>query len=149
VQSAAAPLELAPLQVAPLDAWLPRLAGGPDVATPVSWLAATAPAAMTAPAVTAGVWAFRRRHTLQQQWYMLHITPMHVAATPTPTYNASWASSDMAVPVVVSTYTYPVQTFQKLHKIQFFSACKQGKGVIYVQNMANPLKSFLPDYPMT
>ncbi len=85
MQSAAAPLELAPLQVAPLDAWLPRLAGGPDVATPVSWLAATAPAATTAPAVTAGVWALRRRYTLQQQWYILHITPMHVAATPTPT----------------------------------------------------------------
>jgi hypothetical protein len=104
VQSAAAPLELVPLQVAPLDTWLPRLAGGPDVATPVSWLAATAPAATTAPAVTAGVWAFRRRHTRQQQWYMLHITPMHVAATPTPTYSASWTSSDIAVPVVVSTY---------------------------------------------
>jgi hypothetical protein len=128
VQSAAAPLELAPLRVAPLDAWLPRLAGGPDVATPVSWLAATAPAAMTAPAVTAGVWAFRRRHTLQQQWYMLHITPMHVAATPTPTYNASWASSDMAVPVVVSTYTYPVQKFQKIAQNTIFLCLQAREG---------------------
>jgi hypothetical protein len=127
VQSAAAPLELAPLQVAPLDAWLPRLAGGPDVATPVSWLAATAPAAMTAPAVTAGVWAFRRRHTLQQQWYMLHITPMHVAATPTPTYNASWASSDIAVLVVVSTYTYPVQKFQNCTKHNFSLPASKGR----------------------
>ncbi len=75
--------------------------------------------------------------------YMLHITPIHVAATPTPTYKASWASSDMAVPVVVSTYAQRYQKFQKLHKIQFFSACKQGKGVIYVQNMANPLTNFL------
>ncbi len=41
-----------------------------------------------------------------------------------------------------------LKIFQKLPKIQFFSACKQGKGVIYVQNMTNPLKSFLPDYPM-
>jgi len=128
VQSASAPLELVPLQVAPLGAWLPRLAGGPDVATPVSWLAATAPAATTAPAVTAGVWAFRRRHTRQQQWYMLHITPMHVAATPTPTYNASWASSDMSVPVVVSTYAYPVQTFQKKNCTKYNFSLPASKG---------------------
>jgi hypothetical protein len=37
----------------------------------------------------------------------------------------------------------------KVAQNTIFSACKQGKGVIYVQNMANPLKSFLPDYPMT
>jgi hypothetical protein len=54
----------------------------------------------------------------------------------------------MAVPVVVSTYTYPVQKISKIAQNTIFSACKQGKGVIYVQNMTNPLKSFLPDYPM-
>jgi hypothetical protein len=36
----------------------------------------------------------------------------------------------------------------KIAQNTIFSACKQGKGVIYVQNMTNPLKSFLPDYPM-
>ncbi len=38
-----------------------------------------------------------------------------------------------------------VQNFQKIAQNTISSACKQGKGVIYVQNMTNPLKSFLPD----
>jgi hypothetical protein len=122
---------VAPPDVAPPGAWLPRLAGGPDVATPVSWLAATAPAATTAPAVTAGVWAFKRRHTRQQQWYMLHITPMHVAATPTPTYSASWASSDIAVPVVVSTYAQRYHNFKNCTNTIFSLPPSRGR-VLYM-----------------
>jgi hypothetical protein len=36
-----------------------------------------------------------------------------------------------------------VPKISKIAQNTIFSACKQGKGVIYVQNMANPLTSFL------
>jgi len=41
-----------------------------------------------------------------------------------------------------------IPQFSKIAQNTFFSAFEQGKGVIYVQNMADPLKSFLPEYPM-
>ena len=93
---------------------LQRAAGSPDEpprgggALPAdddaSWPAATAAAATAAPAPTAGVYPFRRRHTCRQQVYRLHTAPRHVAATPTPTWRASALSALMGAPVVVSTY---------------------------------------------
>jgi hypothetical protein len=82
--------------------------------------AANTPAVTAAPAATAGVWPFSLRHTWQQQWYRLHITPMQVAATPTPIWRASACSSVIGAPVVASTWT----TFFLVRARGGYSQCK-------------------------